>query len=75
MMFQAHIEQWIDFATTEIDQGIARWFYPRAGFMPYLPPVSLKHQTLAPYFFSSDCSSLSVLYALDVSLFRLRKLE
>ncbi|KAM0943825.1 putative elongation factor 1B gamma, glutathione S-transferase, Thioredoxin-like superfamily [Dioscorea sansibarensis] len=35
----AHIEQWIDFATTEIDQGIARWFYPRAGFMPYLPPA------------------------------------
>ncbi|XP_043703211.1 elongation factor 1-gamma 2-like [Telopea speciosissima] len=35
----ALIEQWIDFATTEIDPNIGRWFYPRLGFVPYLPPV------------------------------------
>ncbi|KAL5704160.1 hypothetical protein ACHQM5_022628 [Ranunculus cassubicifolius] len=37
----AHIEQWIDFAATEIDNNIARWFYPRAGYggIPYLPPA------------------------------------
>jgi len=37
----AHIEQWIDFATTEIDNGLSRWYYPRAGFggLPYLPPA------------------------------------
>ncbi|KAJ0983209.1 hypothetical protein J5N97_011464 [Dioscorea zingiberensis] len=33
----AHIEQWIDFATTEIDLNISRWFYPRAGYSPYIP--------------------------------------
>ncbi|KAM0952274.1 putative glutathione transferase [Dioscorea sansibarensis] len=31
----AHIEQWIDFATTEIDPNICRWFYPRAGYSLY----------------------------------------
>ncbi|KAH0459159.1 hypothetical protein IEQ34_011973 [Dendrobium chrysotoxum] len=31
----AKIEQWIDFSTTEIDSNIARWFYPRLGFVPY----------------------------------------
>lgn len=31
----AQIEQWIDFATTEIDPSIARWLYPRLGFVPY----------------------------------------
>ncbi|KAJ0983206.1 hypothetical protein J5N97_011461 [Dioscorea zingiberensis] len=36
-LFQAHIEQWIDFATTEIDLNISRWFYPRAGYSPYIP--------------------------------------
>lgn len=35
----AHIEQWIDFATTEIDQSIAHWYYPRLGYLPYLPPA------------------------------------
>ncbi|WOL10424.1 elongation factor 1-gamma 1-like isoform X2 [Canna indica] len=29
------IEQWIDFATMEIDTWIAEWFYPRHGFKPY----------------------------------------
>ncbi|KAK2982197.1 hypothetical protein RJ640_024942, partial [Escallonia rubra] len=35
-----HIEQWIDFATTEIDANIARWLYPRLGFGVFLPPAS-----------------------------------
>ncbi|KAJ4971503.1 hypothetical protein NE237_004602 [Protea cynaroides] len=35
----AHIEQWIDFAATEIDTNIGRWLYPRLGFGPYLPPA------------------------------------
>ncbi|KAK9095912.1 hypothetical protein Sjap_021409 [Stephania japonica] len=36
----AHIEQWMDFSATEIDAGIARWLYPRAGFGGvYLPPA------------------------------------
>ncbi|KAG5229353.1 hypothetical protein OIU76_018768 [Salix suchowensis] len=35
----AHIEQWMDFAATEIDAGIARWLYPRLGFQLYLPPA------------------------------------
>ncbi|XWS40410.1 hypothetical protein CRYUN_Cryun18bG0138700 [Craigia yunnanensis] len=33
-----HIEQWIDFASMEIDANIARWFYPRK-FGGYLPPA------------------------------------
>ncbi|XVF68281.1 hypothetical protein PTKIN_Ptkin10aG0192400 [Pterospermum kingtungense] len=33
-----HIEQWIDFASMEIDANIARWFYPRM-FGGYLPPA------------------------------------
>ncbi|KAJ4966250.1 hypothetical protein NE237_018099 [Protea cynaroides] len=33
----AHIEQWMDFAATEIDSNIARWLYPRMGDGPYLP--------------------------------------
>lgn len=35
----AHIEQWMDFAATEIDAGIAKWLYPRLGFGVYLPPA------------------------------------
>lgn len=35
----AHVEQWIDFATLEIDTNILRWFIPRIGFSVYLPPV------------------------------------
>ncbi|XP_038681194.1 elongation factor 1-gamma 2-like [Tripterygium wilfordii] len=35
----AHIEQWIDFASMEIDTSIARWLYPRLGFGVYLPPA------------------------------------
>ncbi|XP_027090813.2 elongation factor 1-gamma 2-like [Coffea arabica] len=35
----ARIEQWIDFATTEIDVHLGRWLYPRLGFMVHLPPA------------------------------------
>ncbi|KAK1308565.1 hypothetical protein QJS10_CPA09g00594 [Acorus calamus] len=28
----AHIEQWIDFASLEIDVNLARWLYPRLGY-------------------------------------------
>ncbi|XP_068647950.1 elongation factor 1-gamma-like isoform X2 [Aristolochia californica] len=35
----AHIEQWIDFSTTEIDENILKWIRPRFGIGPYLPPV------------------------------------
>lgn len=31
------IEQWIDFATTEVDANIARWLYPRLGFTVHIP--------------------------------------
>ncbi|XP_010928857.1 elongation factor 1-gamma 2 [Elaeis guineensis] len=31
----ARIEQWIDFASMEIDANIARWLYPRLGFLPF----------------------------------------
>lgn len=33
----AHIEQWIDFSSLEIDTNILRWFIPRVGFAVYLP--------------------------------------
>ncbi|CAH9108505.1 unnamed protein product [Cuscuta europaea] len=33
----AHIEQWMDFSTTEVDANIARWLYPRLGFIAYVP--------------------------------------
>ncbi|MQL99935.1 hypothetical protein Taro_032662, partial [Colocasia esculenta] len=35
----ARIEQWIDFATMEIDANVARWLYPRLGYGFYLPPA------------------------------------
>ncbi|KAK1555153.1 hypothetical protein Q3G72_022532 [Acer saccharum] len=35
----AHIEQWIDFASLEIDTNILRWFIPRIGYAVYLPPA------------------------------------
>lgn len=35
----AHIEQWIDFGSLEIDANILRWFIPRIGFAVYLPPA------------------------------------
>ncbi|XAR55658.1 hypothetical protein NMG60_11035802 [Bertholletia excelsa] len=35
----ALIEQWIDFASLEIDANILRWFVPRLGFALYLPPA------------------------------------
>ncbi|KAF5191907.1 Elongation factor 1-gamma [Thalictrum thalictroides] len=34
----AQIEQWIDFASLEVDTYISRWFYPRVGYTIYLPP-------------------------------------
>ncbi|KAF6162063.1 hypothetical protein GIB67_025829 [Kingdonia uniflora] len=36
-----HIEQWIDFATLEVDANIMRWFLPRLGFLafPYIAPA------------------------------------
>ena len=33
----AHIEQWIDFSSLEIDINIMRWYYPRIGFGVYHP--------------------------------------
>lgn len=36
---QGHIEQWIDFASLEIDANIGHWFRPRMGRAVYLPPV------------------------------------
>ncbi|CAL1355858.1 unnamed protein product [Linum trigynum] len=35
----AHIEQWIDFATLEIDANIGGWLRPRYGRAAYLPPA------------------------------------
>jgi hypothetical protein len=40
-LFQAHIEQWIDFATTEVDANIGKWLYPRMGFYPYAAVVCI----------------------------------
>jgi elongation factor 1-gamma len=34
----AHVEQWMDFAATEVDTNLARWLYPRLGYMPYIAP-------------------------------------
>jgi hypothetical protein len=38
---QAHIEQWIDFSTTEIDVNIGKWLYPRLGFYQYVAAVGV----------------------------------
>ncbi|XP_044512315.1 elongation factor 1-gamma-like [Mangifera indica] len=35
----AHIEQWIDFSSLEIDAHILKWFIPRIGFSVFLPPA------------------------------------
>ncbi|EPS67955.1 elongation factor 1 gamma-like protein, partial [Genlisea aurea] len=35
----AHIEQWIDFSTNEIDANILSWLLPRVGRRPYFPPA------------------------------------
>ncbi|XP_058743184.1 elongation factor 1-gamma 3-like isoform X2 [Vicia villosa] len=35
----AQVEQWIDFSSLEIDSNILRWYYPRLGYGPYLPPA------------------------------------
>uniref|UniRef100_A0A5B7B9M6 Putative Elongation factor 1-gamma n=1 Tax=Davidia involucrata TaxID=16924 RepID=A0A5B7B9M6_DAVIN len=34
-----HIEQWIDFASLEIDDNLKKWFLPRIGRTVYLPPA------------------------------------
>ncbi|PWZ16410.1 Elongation factor 1-gamma 2 [Zea mays] len=33
---QAHVEQWMDFAATEVDPGVAWYLYPRLGYLPYV---------------------------------------
>ncbi|EFJ14564.1 hypothetical protein SELMODRAFT_156635 [Selaginella moellendorffii] len=35
----ALVDQWIDFATTEVDTSLGRWLYPRFGYLPYAPEV------------------------------------
>ncbi|XP_058188576.1 elongation factor 1-gamma [Rhododendron vialii] len=35
----AHIDQWIDFASLEIDANLGNWLRPRMGRAVYLPPV------------------------------------
>ncbi|KAG2317056.1 hypothetical protein Bca4012_067951 [Brassica carinata] len=35
----AHIEQWIDFASLEIDANMLRWFAPRMGYAPFSAPA------------------------------------
>lgn len=50
LIWQAHIEQWIDFASLEIDTNILRWFIPRVGFAVYLPPVSQYLQSYISFF-------------------------
>ncbi|XP_057493300.1 elongation factor 1-gamma-like [Actinidia eriantha] len=35
----AHIDQWIDFASMEIDANILNWYRPRMGRGVYLPPA------------------------------------
>ncbi|CAL5329819.1 unnamed protein product [Camellia sinensis] len=35
----AHVEQWIDFASLEVDANIVNWFRPRMGHTVYLPPA------------------------------------
>nr|AHC03515.1 gamma class glutathione S-transferase [Larix kaempferi] len=35
----AHVEQWIDFSSLEIDINITRWYFPRLGYGLYLPPA------------------------------------
>jgi elongation factor 1-gamma len=34
-----HIEQWIDFASLEIDANLMNWLKPRLGYAVYLPPA------------------------------------
>ncbi|KAF3578507.1 hypothetical protein DY000_02031112, partial [Brassica cretica] len=35
----AHIEQWIDFASLEIDANMLRWFTPRMGYVAFSAPA------------------------------------
>ncbi|XP_045825550.1 elongation factor 1-gamma-like [Trifolium pratense] len=36
---QAHVDQWIDFSSLEIDNNIMKLYSPIRGFSPYFPPV------------------------------------
>jgi elongation factor 1-gamma len=36
---QAHIDQWIDFSSLEIDANIMKLYMPRLGYATYFPPV------------------------------------
>lgn len=38
-MNQAHVDQWIDFSSMEIDANLTAWIRPRVGYSQYLPPV------------------------------------
>ncbi|GAU20148.1 hypothetical protein TSUD_352100 [Trifolium subterraneum] len=38
-LVMAHIDQWIDFSSLEIDDYIMKLYRPRRGFAPYFPPV------------------------------------
>lgn len=46
---QALVEQWIEFATGELDAPLASWYYPIAGYMEYnkkVGPTLLTQSTL-----------------------------
>lgn len=36
---QGHVDQWIDFASLEVDANLMLWLRPRMGYAVYLPPV------------------------------------
>jgi hypothetical protein len=52
-LFQAHIEQWMDFAATEVDASIGKWLYPRMGFYPYAAVVCVAMWLTLFVFFKS----------------------
>ena len=58
----AHIDQWIDFSSLEIDANIMKLYLPRLGFAPYLPPVS----------YILICTFLSICYIRHVCLSEIR---
>ncbi|CAN6451128.1 unnamed protein product [Victoria cruziana] len=36
---QGHVDQWIDFASLEVDANLMLWLRPRMGYAVYLPPA------------------------------------
>lgn len=36
---QSLVDQWIDFASLEIDANVGRWLYPKFGYFPYSKEV------------------------------------